>query len=365
MSKFKLLAVMAIVVVMLAMAGCTGTKTASQTVLSNDPKTAIMNTYNAELDALKQQINDIKKLTQPNNTGTIEQYIGWMDNYRAMLNQSRDKYNSTAKAGDAYLQYLDRSSDEYRNVTSSMDALKNDINMLDQSYGMIKGKFSALNEYREKLNATVTAYNRLADYGKDAKVNSMGDYDAYMNGFKGPMDDYVARCNEAIAAGQQYQQYCDPGSDEYIGVARNEQSLRDGIVKANDVYNKMQNDYNSKVSAQANVQSTFKSYTDKMSIVTAAKTDLDTYEKSESALNKLNKDYILGYKQKLQAFDGACNDAIAAGDSCLSYLDKGSSDYKSVTDNNKAMSDAMAHYGDSYNKLITTYNNLHPLDMIK
>lgn len=127
----------------------------------------------------------------------------------------------------------------------------------------------------------------------------------------------------------------------------------------------MQNDYNSKVSAQANVQSTFKSYTDKMSIVTAAKTDLDTYEKSESALNKLNKDYILGYKQKLQAFDGACNDAIAAGDSCLSYLDKGSSDYKSVTDNNKAMSDAMAHYGDSYNKLITTYNNLHPLDMIK
>jgi len=97
--------------------------------------------------------------------------------------------------------------------------------------------------------------------------------------------------------------------------------------------------------------------------VSAAKTDLDQYD-SASSLQKLNYTYVIGYRQKVKALDSLCGDAIASGNNCLQYLDTNSTEYKTVTDNNKAMEDAKTHYDASLDKMVTMYNNLHMLSPI-
>ncbi len=371
MIKVKLLLSIAIILTMLMMAGCTGTKTAVDTGHMGTAMTSAADYYHAKVNDLKQQIGAIRTIAQPDNNSTPDDYQRWLDQYQASINDTWDQYNDTAKAGNAYLLQLDNTSDEYRSVTSDLDVFKNDINSLESNYQQMvarveiyKAKLDALTKYKDALNATSAAYNKLAGLGGSMKINSMSDYSSYIGQYKLLIDDYDARCNDAIDAGHTYQQYCDPQSAEYAGIAQNENALKDAMGKAQASYDKLKADVANKYNTQTNTQAAASDYTSKMDKVTAAKADLDKYN-SASALEKVNYNYVTGYRQKVAAFDSLCNDAISSGDSCLQYLDKTSAEYKTVTDNKKAMEDAKTQYHTNLDKLITMYNNLHMLDPIK
>jgi chromosome segregation ATPase len=367
MVKVKLLLWIAIILAMLLMAGCTGTKTALDTGHTGAATTDVAMDYHTKVNDLKTQIGDIRAMVRPDNNSTIDDYEHWLGQYRDRINGTWDQYNDTVKAGNAYLLQLANTSDEYRGVTSDLDVYKNDINGLESDYSKTvaefetyKAKFTALNRYKDALNATSAAYNDLTNYSSNAKINSMNDYSTYISGFKGQLDHYDSTCFEAINAGRAYQQYCDPGSAEYAGIAQNEKALNDGINKAQASYNTVKADFENKSKAI----SAANDYTSKTNKVSAAKADLDKYD-SATALQKLNYDYVIGYRQKVQAFDSLCNDAIASGNNCLQYLSTNSTQYKTVTDNTKAIGDAKAQYDNSLSKLITMYNNLHMLNPIK
>ncbi len=367
MVKVKLLLPIAIILAMLMMAGCTGTKTAMDTGHSGSATTNAADNYHAKANDLKQQIGDIRAMALPGNNSTMEDYNRWLSQYRSSINDTWDHYNDTVKAGNAYLLLLNNSSDEYRGVTSDLDVFRNDINSLESGYQqrvaefkIYQDKSDSLARYKDDLNATSSAYNDLTGYISNTKITSMDVYRTYISGFKALLDRYCASCNNAIDAGRAYQQYLDPKSAEYAGIAQNEKALSDGIIKAQSSYNTAKADLDKK----NNALSAANDYTDKTNKVSAAKTDLDKYD-SASELQKLNYSYVIGYRQKVQAFDSLCDDATASGNACLQYLDTNSTQYKTVTDNNKAIGDTRAHYDDSLSKLITMYNNLHMLDPIK
>lgn len=367
MVKVKLLLSIAMILAMLMIAGCTGTKTALDTGHMGTATTGVGADYHAKANDLKQQIGEIRTMVRPDNNSTIDDYQRWLGQYQDRINGTWGQYNDTVKAGDAYLLQLNNSSDEYRGVTSDLDVFKNDIIGLESDYRktvaefeVYRARLAALNRYKDALNATSTAYSELTSYSSNAKINSMNDYSTYVSGFKGKLDSYDSRCYEAINAGHAYQQYCDPGSAEYAGIAQNEKALNDGIAKAQASYNSVKEDFDNKNKAI----SAANDYTNKANKVSAAKADLDKYD-SATALQKLDHDYVIGYRQKVQAFDSLCNDAIASGNTCLQYLSTNSTQYKTVTDNTKAIGDAKAHYDDSLGKLITMYNNLHMLNPIK
>lgn len=373
MSRYKLLLGITIIMTMLITSGCAGTKTM---VGIDDAKASAANDYNVKASDLKQQIDDIRSMERPGSNSTMDDYRQWLNRYGQSINTTWDMYNETVKAGNTYLRTMDSRSDAYKNVTSAIVGFKNDIYALESDYrkaindtGTFQVKQKALGDYKDALNATMSAYNDLAQFSNVTKISSMSDYRAYIDGFKSRMDTYDARCNDSIKAGQAYQQYLEPVSAEYNGVARNEQALKDSMSKAHDLYDKMQADYNSKSSSQVSSQSSAPSigtdYVDKLSKVNAAKTDLDSYESSEIAMGKLNPTYINGFKQKVENFDALCGDAIAAGDACLPYLDPDSANYGTVTKNKQSMIDSEAHYGDQLSNLTRTYNNLHPLTPIK
>ena len=135
----------------------------------------------------------------------------------------------------------------------------------------------------------------------------MSDYGTYVGGYKVLLDDYDARCNDAIDAGHAYQQYFDPESAEYASIAQNEKALKDGMGNAQASYDKMKSDLDSKSSAMANAQAAADDYTSKANKVSAAKKDLDQYD-SATPMEKLKYDYVIGYRQKVQAFDSLCGD---------------------------------------------------------
>lgn len=367
MFKVKLLLWIAIILTMLMIAGCTGTKTAVDTGHMGTAISSAADFYHAKVNDLKQQIGEIRAMPQPDNNSTMDDYQRWLDQYQASINDTWHQYNDTVKAGDTYLLQLDNTTDEYRSVTSDLDVFKNDITGLESNYQQMvarvetyKAKLDALNTYKDALNATSAAYDNMTKFGSSTKINSMNDYSSYVGGYKLLMNDYDARCKDAIDAGHTYQQYCDPQSPEYAGIAQNENALKDGMGKAQASYDKLKADLDSKYGEQ----SAASDYTSKMNKVTAAKADLDKYD-SASALEKLKYDYVIGYRQKVTAFDSLCGDAISSGNSCLQYLDKSSAEYKTVTDNNKAMDAAKTQYHTSLDKLITMYNNLHMLEPIK
>lgn len=367
MTKVKFLLWIAIILTTLTMAGCTGTKTAMDTGHMGTAMTSAADYYHAKVNDLKQQIDEIRTIAQPDNNSTLVDYQRWLDQYQTSINDTWDQYNLTVQAGNTYLLQLDNTSDEYRSVTSDLDVFKNDLNGLESNYQQMvarvetyKEKLDALNKYKDALNATSVAYTKLANLGGTSKINSMSDYSSYVGQYKLLLNDYDARCNDAIDAGHTYQQFCDPQSAEYAGIAQNENALKDGMSKAQASYDKLKAD----VGTKYNTQAVASDYTSKMDKVTAAKADLDKYS-SASALEKLNYDYVIGYRQKVTAFDSICNDAISSGDSCLQYLDKSSTQYKTVTDNKNAMEAAMTQYHSNLDQLITMYNNLHMLDPIK
>jgi hypothetical protein len=358
---------------MLIASGCAGTKSM---VGTGDAKASAASDYNAKADELRQQIGEIRSMERPGSNSTMDDYQLWLGRYGRQINNTWNMYNETVKAGNTYLHMLDSESDMYKNVTSAIVGFKNDIHALESDYrkaiddtGTFQAKLEALGVYKDALNATMSAYNDLAQFSNGTKVSSMSDYRAYIDGFKGKLDVYDARCNDSINAGRAYQQYFERGSAEYDGVAKNEQALQESMSKAHGVYDKMQADYNDKsnsqVSSQSGAQSIGTDYADKMGKVNAAKTDLDSYESSEIAMGKLNPTYINGFDQKVESFDALCSDAIAAGDACLPYLSASSADYQTVTKNKQSMIDAETHYDEQLSSLTRTYNNLHPLTPIK
>ena len=134
MIKVKLLLSIAIILTMLMIAGCTGTKTAIDTGHTGTAMASAADNYHAKVNDLKQQISDIRAMARPDNNSTLDDYQRWLDQYRASINNTWDQYNDTVKAGNAYLLQLDNTSDEYRSVTSDLDVFKNDINGLESDY---------------------------------------------------------------------------------------------------------------------------------------------------------------------------------------------------------------------------------------
>jgi inorganic pyrophosphatase len=205
------------------------------------------------------------------------------------------------------------------------------------------------------------AYNDLSGLTKDAKIDSLDAYSKYIDSFKNKASAYETCVGEAVTACEEYASYCEPGSEEYKALQDNNNALKDGVRKCWETYDNYKKDYDSKAGAKEAVQATFKDYVDKMGKASAIKNDLDTYRGTAKALEKLDKSWLDGYKQKVDAFDAACNDAIASGNACKPYLDKSGSDYKGIEDNEKNMKDSMATYNENYNKMNAMYRNLHPL----
>jgi hypothetical protein len=176
---------------------------------------------------------------------------------------------------------------------------------------------------------------------------------------------FEASVNEAVKAGEEYLSYCEPGSAEYKAVEDNNNALKGSVSECWSVYNKYKKDFDDKMGEKSVAETTFKGYVDKAGKVGEIKKDLDAYRGTAQALEKLDRSWLDGYKQRIDAFSSACNDAISAGEACKQYLDTAGSDYKGIVDNEKNMKDSMSSYDENYRKMEATYRNLHPLEYLK
>jgi len=372
MSKTKLMFGLLIIATLIT-AGCTGTKSIvgkDQTTLSAG-QSAALNDYKKYAGQLSDEIDYLKNhYTLPANV-TLDQYKIWLDGFNDRLILSKDMYNNTSIAAKKYLGYLNNSSDDYKNVTAADAGFVNDLAALNLTYwqnadyfNMSVKKMAVMDDYRTKLNASMDAYNDLSAFAKGAKVDSLGAYSAFVSGFGSKTSIYDAKVKAAVAAGDEYMNYCDPGSAEYKAVQDNDNALLDNLNKCHDAYNNYKKDLDSKSGAQNAAQSIAQDYVDKVTKASNAKKDLDAYSGTAKAMDKLDQGWLSGYRQKIDAFDAACNSAIAAGNACKQYLAANSSDYKSIDTNQKNMQDSMKSYEDNYKQLETTFHNLHPLGAI-
>ncbi len=369
MSRLKLLFGLLIIVTLIT-AGCTGTKTVMGKDQASVPagQLAAQNTYKDRAAELSDEINYLQNDYRLSNSTTLDQYKVWLDGFSDKLALCGQMYNNTSTAADTYLAYLNNSSDEYGNVTSAVTGFRDNISSLNTSYWQYADyynvsvkKMAALEVYKNKLNASMDIYNDLTAFAKNAKIDSIDAYSGFISGFEERTRNYQSSVDAAVAAGDDYKQYCDNGSDEYKGVEANDNALTDNVKKCWDTYNNYKKDYDSKAGAKDAAESVFNDYVAKVNKAGADRKDLDTYSGSAKALDKLDKGWLATYKQKIDTLDADCNAAIAAGNECKQYLDPSGSDYKAVTDNEKSMKDSMSTYDSSYKKMNAMYNNLHPL----
>ena len=371
MSRMKLLFGIMIIAALIT-AGCTGMKTMAGNENLPAAGQSAQADYQKYSGELKDEVNYLQNHYKLSPNATLDEYSAWLSGLSDRITLCRQMYNNTTTASKTYLAYLNNSSDEYRNVTSDNALLASAIETLNRSYdtyrdnlNMSVKKMAALEEYSDDLNVTTAIYNDIGDYTKNAKISSADDYGRFVDGFNKKAGQFDASANRTVDAGENYLQYLTPGSDEYKAVQANDKALEDSVRQCWDAYRKYKNDYDGKLAAKNAAQGTFTDYVTKVNKVTSVKKDLDTYYGSAKALDKLNGNWLNGYKQKVDAYDAACNDAINAGHACEKYLDPSSSDYKSVSTNEKNMRDSMASYDNSYKGMYTTYQNLHPLGNIK
>lgn len=358
------------IIAALIMAGCSGTKT----MAGNEPtaaQAAALNDYKKYAGELSDEISFLKNHYPISPNSTLDEYKAWLDGYGEKLALCRQMYNNTSVASKKYLGYLNNSSDDYRNMTATDAGYVDDIELLNRTYwqhsdylNMSVKKMAALEIYKNKLNGTMDAYNDLNGLATGAKVDSAEAYSRFIDSFKNKASAYESSVNSAIAAGDEYASYCEPGSEEYNALQDNNNALRDGVKKCWETYDNYKKDYDSKMGAREAAQSASRDYVDKIGKAAAARKDLDAYSGTAKALEKLDKGWLDGYKQKIDAFNAAYNDAIASGNTCKQYLDPSGSDYKGVEDNEKNMKDSMAAYEANYNKMNAMYRNLHPLGPI-
>jgi hypothetical protein len=359
-----------LIIAALITAGCSGTKTmvGNEQTTPSAGQAAALNDYTKCARELSDEISFIKNHYPLSPNATLDEYKAWLGGFGEKLALCRQMYNNTSTASNKYLGYLNNSSSDYRNVTAADAGYLSDIELLNKTYWQhsdylntsIK-KMAALEKYKDKLNGTVDAYNSLSGLAKDAKIDSLESYSRFIDSFKNKVNAYESSVNAAISAGDEYASYCEPGSEEYKALQDNNNALRDGVKKCWETYDNYKKDYDSKAGAKGAAQSVFKNYVDGMGRVSAAKKDLDAYRVTEVGPSKLDKSWLDGYKQRIDAFNVACNDAIASGNACKQYLDPASSDYTSVETNEKNMRDSMAGYNENYNKINAMYRNLHPL----
>jgi chromosome segregation ATPase len=369
MSKTKLI-FGSLIIMAIITAGCSGTKTmvGNEQTIPSAGQTAALNDYKKYAGELSDEIGFMKNHYPLSPNATLDEYRAWLDGFGEKLALCRQMYNNTSAASNKYMGYLNNSSDEYRNVTAADAGYVSDIELLNRTYwnhseylNTYVKKMAALEKYTNKLNSTMDAYNDLSGLAKDTKIDSLDAYSRFIGSFKNKATAYESSVDAAVAAGDEYASYCEPGSEEYKALQDNNNALKDGVTKCWDTYDNYKKDYDSKAGASGAIQSTFKDYVDKVRKASAIKNDLDTYRGTAKALEKLDKSWLDGYKQKIDAFDTACNDAIASGNACKQYLDKSGSDYKGIETNEKNMKDSMATYDENYNKMNAMYRNLHPL----
>lgn len=371
MSIYKLLFGLLIIAALIT-AGCTGTKTmVGNDALSSAGQSA-RDDYKKYSVELKDEISDIKTNYRFPENATLDQYRAWLDGLGGKVALCRQMYDNTSAASKKYLAYLNNSSDEYRNVTSDDAIFQSDIESLNESYRQYSDhldlsikKMAIMDEYKAKLNGTTDAYNDLTGYASNAKVDSEGSYSQFIDGLGGKAGAFEASVNEAVKAGDEYLSYCEPGSAEYKAVEDNNNALKGSVSECWNVYNKYKKDFDDKMGEKSAAQSTFNDYVDKATKVGELKSGLDAYRGTAQALEKLDRSWLDGYKQRIDAFSSACNDAISAGEACKQYLDPAGSDYKSIVDNEKNMKDSMSSYDENYRKMEATYRNLHPLEYLK
>jgi hypothetical protein len=372
MSKEKLLLGL-IIVVALITAGCTGTKTMvgnGQTPVSAG-QTAAMNAYNRSVSLLNDEIDYLLNDYKPSASMTVDQYGTWLSGFSDKLALCHELYNNTSAAATKYLAYLNSSSPEYANITAADTNYGNQINSLNGTYGEYADYLNtsiqendALQAYETKLNASFDAYNDLTSFAKSANISSMGAYANFVTVFGQKQSAFASSANSAIAAGNAYKQYLAPNSSESSAVDSNANALTSEVQATSAAYSKYKSDYESKTQAQADASSDFTNYVNLMKTVLSDKSALDSYNTTATALQRLNSNWIAGYKQRIDTFDTDANAAISAGDTCKQYLAPSSSDYQTIATNENNMKSAIAAYNQDYNELNTAYNDLHPLGNI-
>lgn len=361
-----------LIVAVLITAGCTGTKTmVNNGGLSTDGQAA-MKDYQKYSSELRDEISYLKFHYNLSANATLDEYRAWLGGYAEKLDLCRKMYNNTSAASVKYLPYLNNSSDEYRNVTSDDSVFQSDIESLNRSYiqyadylDLSIERVAAMEKYSLALNETYDAYNDISSYTSGGKVNTEEEYASFLDGFDRRAQSFKKYADEAVKAGEEYMQYFDPESAEYAAIEENNNGIIDSVRQCQDAYNKYKKNYDDGMAAKSAAQSTFSDYVEKAGKVGTLKTELDNYRGTAVAMEKLDKSWLDGYRQKIDAFNVACNDAIATGNACKQYLNASSSDYKSIADNEKSMNDAMAGYEENYKKLEAAYRNLHPLESMK
>lgn len=351
-----------IVIVAVIISGCAGKESG---IIEDKGKKAAFEEYNAKIAAFNNAMNALPGNPQPGGNATRAEVQAWLDGYRNNISLCEKIYNETVSTGRIYASYLDNSSEEYRNITDTeaslgqeLQAQKDNYAILEKCYIASEEKEAALSEYSDACNATVSVFNDLYDYIRSSKPANMDEYKAFISGLDRKINDYDACCNDAISAGRKYQQYLDPGSAEYNQVSGNEQAFQSNLKQFRDVYNGYRSNYESK-KTQLN---DYNDYAAKLNKVNASANDIERYRASSNMFSRLNKTWIDGYGQKVNAFSSSCDDAIAAGKKCQQYLDPESAEYKSIAKNEKDMNDAKARYRGEYNEIESRYKNLHKLD---
>jgi len=371
MSRFMLLPALLILAALLV-SGCTGTRTMigleNNTSTDDAQKIAAHNEYIKAAGELSGEIDFLKNHYRPPQNCTLDEYRQWLDGFRDRLSLCRRMYDNVSLAAEKYLGCLNESSEEYASIASKDKGFLEDIDSLDGLYTQYSDylnvsakKMAALKDYQDNLNASVEEYNGIIAYSKGAKVDSEESYARFLDGFNARVSAYESKANAAIASGEEYLKYCEPGSAEYNAVLDNNNALRENAKKCREAYNNYKNDYDGRMRARNAATSAFSDYKEKMDRASAAAGELEAYRGTAKALEKLDAGWLEGYRERLDAFKAACGDAIAAGNVCKQYLDPSGSEYKSIESNEKSMEDAMASYENNYSKLNAMYRNLHPL----
>jgi DNA repair ATPase RecN len=200
--------------------------------------------YSAKLSVVK-----IERTSLDNYGGTSYTYVdladykSYIDTYKQKLDSYQSKCYDAISAGKKYQQYLDASSSEYANVQSNEATLSNNIQIYTNNYNNMlsnynkqKAKQDAYNNYVNKINVLITVTNDLKSYTDTAGLFSSLDQE-WLDGLGTKVSAFESACNDAIYAGQTYQQYLDPESTYYKEISDANVKLRQAADEARQSYN--------------------------------------------------------------------------------------------------------------------------------
>lgn len=210
-------------------------------------KQAALSDYNAKINIANMAATSLTNYANNQRQFVdLNDYKSWIDGYKQALDNYELKANNEITAGEVYKQYLTVGSSEYNNIVNNDQIINTNIqadttyyNQLIADYNKKKSTLDAYNNYVTKLTVCEAAATDLENYANSATILSSLDSD-WISGFGVKVNAYTTACDNAVLAGQQYQQYLTPGSSDYQQVSSQISTLSSSSAEIKSSYNDMQ-----------------------------------------------------------------------------------------------------------------------------